>query len=891
LVELHVLGALDLQGPGAEDARAILSQPKRATLLVYLAVARPRGFHTREKLLGLFWPEQDQEHARSALRSSLYFLRGSLNEDLLRSRGAEDVGLDHERIWCDAVAFEEAVEGEDPEEALRLYRGHLLEGVFLSDCPEFERWLDEERERLREMAAGSAWALAHRHIQGGHFVEAERAGQRALSLVGTDESAVREFIAALAAVGDRAGAVRFYEKFAAGLKRNLNLEPSAHSQELVAQIRASAGPAVPATVSATRLTRRTAEGVGFPRDRRLAETASDSVPVPWQARPKVSWTFAGIFAVLAVVALWILFHPPPQPNRSMRVDLVAPDGRPLYSPALSPDGSLIVARAAYPDPMLWIRRVADSEAEPIQGTSRARFFNFSPDGDRIVYNDFDPVTGRAEVFVAPVRGGVPTRLIPAARIPEDSETAIVGGGLRPDWGDDGMIYFQHGDSICRVQAEGGSPNPFTTVTDPNERHLHPDVLPDGRGLIFTVLLVDPGEIQDLWVATVGPEGGKPSRLFRGFQPLYAPSGHLLYATADGQLAAVAFDPERREPTGLHQIVEPRLNISIGGWFIDASFSVSGDGTLLYRTGPPPAIPHFRLILSTPLGEERVDPTWVRPFERESPKLSPDGRRYAVVSREEGRKEIWIGELDGNHWELTAGWGESRAQTNVGPSWTPDGKYVTFLSDRNGQMDVWKRRADRLESAELVLDRERAISEAFWSPHGWYLVYATDPSEDGSGDILAIRADSGYSIPPDDEPIPLAVSGAREWKPALSPDGRWLAYLSNESGFDRLSIVPFPEPGEVRVSLNADQVTHFAWAPDGREIFFRVSNFGQRAVTVETTPTLSLGDVREESDWEIGADMGPGGVSLRLERVVRGSGQPDPGWVVLHNFFQKLTEEG
>jgi hypothetical protein len=202
-----------------------------------------------------------------------------------------------------------------------------------------------------------------------------------------------------------------------------------------------------------------------------------------------------------------------------------------------------------------------------------------------------------------------------------------------------------------------------------------------------------------------------------------------------------------------------------------------------------------------------------------------------------------------------------------------------------------RRADVMESAELVLDRERAISEAVWSLDGSYLVYATDPSEEGNGDILAVPADSGYSIPPHAEPIPLAATEAREWKPTLSADGRWLAYLSNESGLDRLSVIPFPRPADDPVTLNINRVADFVWHPDGREILLRVYNWGTRAVGVQTTPTLSFGDVREEHDWVPGSDMGPGGVSLRLERVSIGSGQVDPGWVVVHNFFQKLKEEG
>lgn len=310
MIELRALGSLDLRGPEGEETLSVLTQVKRATLLVYLAVARPRGYHTRDKLIGLFWPELDQDRARAALRQSLYTLRQPLGEDLIRSRGAEEVGLDWERLWCDVIAFEEAVEEEAFEKALELYRGDLLEGVFLSDCPDFERWLDEERNRLREMAAGAAWAMAHRHIGEGRVGEAERTAQRALGLIGTDEGSVREFLVALTAAGEKASAVRFYEKFAEGLRKELDLEPSLQSQELALEIREGAGPAVPARLSFSYLTIKTGSELGAPRPRGVEARRKDTALVPWHGRPRVSWSVAAIFAVLAGMALWALFNPP-----------------------------------------------------------------------------------------------------------------------------------------------------------------------------------------------------------------------------------------------------------------------------------------------------------------------------------------------------------------------------------------------------------------------------------------------------------------------------------------------------------------------------------------------------------------------------------------------------
>ena len=249
MIKFRVFGSLDLRGPKGEEILSVLSQPKRIALLAYLTLATPRGFHRRDKLLGLFWPEADQSHARNSLSQALRFLRRSLGEELILTRGADEVGLDFDRIQVDALSFEADFRASDLEGAMELYRGHLLEGFFLSDCPEFERWLDEERVRLREVAAVAAWELAHRRISAGFLTDAETIGQRALSLVTTNETEMRRFVKALDEAGDRAAAVRFYERFAQGLEDQLGLKPSAESWAVVEGIRASgeaaASPPIP----------------------------------------------------------------------------------------------------------------------------------------------------------------------------------------------------------------------------------------------------------------------------------------------------------------------------------------------------------------------------------------------------------------------------------------------------------------------------------------------------------------------------------------------------------------------------------------------------------------------------------------------------------------------
>jgi serine/threonine-protein kinase len=237
MIEIRVLGRLDLQGSEGEGYLSILAQPKRAALLAYLAVATPRGFHRRDKLIGLFWPEGGPEHARGALRSALYFLGQSLGDGLIAGRGAEELGLAAEAFQCDAVGFESALEAGQPEKALELYRGDLLEGFYVAEAPEFERWLEGERERLRARAAEAAWTLAEDQEAAGNGVEAAKWARKAVSFSPDDEGGLRRLLELLDRVGDRAGAMKEYEAFARRLQDEYEGEPSPETQALIATIR------------------------------------------------------------------------------------------------------------------------------------------------------------------------------------------------------------------------------------------------------------------------------------------------------------------------------------------------------------------------------------------------------------------------------------------------------------------------------------------------------------------------------------------------------------------------------------------------------------------------------------------------------------------------------
>jgi DNA-binding SARP family transcriptional activator/tetratricopeptide (TPR) repeat protein/TolB-like protein len=304
MIELRTLGALELTSAECDAAGSVLAQPRRAALLCYLALALPRGFHRRDTLFALFWPEDDAEQARHALRQSIYFLRRALGAGTIVSRGDEELALAADRIRCDVWAFEAAVDEGRAAEALALYRGDLLPGFHISAAPDFERWLDEERRRLRHLAREAGWAVAAAREREGDGAGAAEAASGAVALAPTDEAAVRRLLLLLERVGDRAAAVHVYEAFAGRLRGEFELEPAAETRELVARIRhvpdqTPAGRAAPGT--------RRAPAAGDGRSGSVMRTAEpsrpESVPVPPLPSPRSQAVRPAVLTAVTVIAL------------------------------------------------------------------------------------------------------------------------------------------------------------------------------------------------------------------------------------------------------------------------------------------------------------------------------------------------------------------------------------------------------------------------------------------------------------------------------------------------------------------------------------------------------------------------------------------------------------
>ena len=234
---LRVFGGVELVGASGEPLADLLTQTKPLALLAYLVIAEPRGHHRRDRLLGLLWPELDEQHARGALRKTLHALRRGLGDGVVDARGDEEVAVVPGALACDALAFDEAIEAGQTARALELYGGDLLPG---SSCV---RRRSSSSGSIRpapsylRQAATAAWVLAERSELDERPTAASDWARRAATLAPFDERVVRKALALLGRVGDRAGAVALYESFRVRLAKEYDVEPARETMALIRQIR------------------------------------------------------------------------------------------------------------------------------------------------------------------------------------------------------------------------------------------------------------------------------------------------------------------------------------------------------------------------------------------------------------------------------------------------------------------------------------------------------------------------------------------------------------------------------------------------------------------------------------------------------------------------------
>jgi eukaryotic-like serine/threonine-protein kinase len=237
---LSVFGRIDFRDPVGREVNAVIAQPKRLALLAYLAANAGTAACRRDRLLALFWPELDEPRARKALNRAVHFLRHEIGGETIPSRNGDEIAVDPTHLWCDIAAFQSAVNSGDWTHALTLYRGDLLPSFYVDDAPAFDEWMEQERTRLRLAAASAARALATEREHEGKATIAISLARRAAALSELDERMVRQLLALLDRLGDRAGALEVYDRFARRLRDEFDAEPAVETNRLIAEIRARA---------------------------------------------------------------------------------------------------------------------------------------------------------------------------------------------------------------------------------------------------------------------------------------------------------------------------------------------------------------------------------------------------------------------------------------------------------------------------------------------------------------------------------------------------------------------------------------------------------------------------------------------------------------------------
>lgn len=416
----------------------------------------------------------------------------------------------------------------------------------------------------------------------------------------------------------------------------------------------------------------------------------------------------------------------------------------------------------------------------------------------------------------------------------------LGSGCCPEWGPDGSVYFTTDAGAVGVVGSGaGTVDVISRPADNEARHLVSDVLPDGRRALLEVRFPD-GRTE---IRGLDLRNRDTALVTEGVHPRYLSSGYLVYGSdaPPTTVMAARFDPGRMEMLGAPVPVVQDVR----------AFSLSDHGKLYYTYGPEQLWSFDRtveLIWVTRSGEPMpIDPEWtyIRGGSNHGWSLSPDGTSLALREFTEGNgNDIWIKEVDrGSRSRLTF-----HESEDLMPVWTPDGQHITFISFRGGGMDVWSKPADATGDAELVLDHDRNIAAVTWSPDGdWLLARTSGPAgAPGSRDILAFRPGVDTTATP-----LLAAPGYDERDASISPDGRFIAYTSNETGRGEVYVRPFPDVDADRWQISTQGGSSPIWAYSGRELFF-VSRRRMMAMDVDTSSGFQHSTPRVlfefESDW-------------------------------------------
>jgi len=579
--------------------------------------------------------------------------------------------------------------------------------------------------------------------------------------------------------------------------------------------------------------------------------------------------------VLSIGAAWVATRSTPKPPAAVTRFELTPTGRGALalSPgatdrdiAISPDGSYIAYRAGSTIGQLAIRRLDQLEPQIVPGTNSVREPFFSNDGKWLGF--FDGAT----IKKVSVTGGSAIQLCHLSG-------ANPRGG---SWSDYNVIYFGTADTttgIMSVPAGGGEPK---VVTQPDAAqheidHYFPQPLPGGRGLLFTITHGQPDSAE---IAVLDWKTGQRKILIRGGSAAqYIPTGHLVYAAA-GTLRAVPFDLSRLAVVGDPVPVLEHLMVSNFG---AANYAISDRGTLVYVSGSSAAASVLRrLVWVDRAGHE--EPLAAPPLPYALPRISPDGTRIALEVRNQDA-DIWI-------WDIAR---QTSTRLTFDPAveqhpvWTPDSRRIVFSSGRNGAPNLYRHDADGTGTDQRLTKSPNTQASQSITPDGKYILgFEVFPKT--IPDVVRWPIDGGPAEPVVQTPF-------AEFDVEISPDGRYIAYQSNESGVFEVYVRPYPDPNGGRWQISTAGGMRPAWARTGRELFFTDAAGVLMAVPVQTSgSTFSAGNAVKLFDakyampltfrsYDVSAD-GKRFLMLKDGENEEKTSTP-PGMIVVENWFEEL----
>ena len=521
------------------------------------------------------------------------------------------------------------------------------------------------------------------------------------------------------------------------------------------------------------------------------------------------WAAAGILLVATIISTAAYLRLERAPARAIISEIPPPAKAGfLFTsvnaaiPDLSPDGSRLafVASGADNKALLWVRSLDSAEAQPLQGTEGAMNSFWSPD------NRYLGFFADGKLKKIEISGGAAVDLCDAP------------WGRGGTWAADGTILFSPNiDSpILRVSESGGTPVAATSF-DPSRHetsHRWPQFLPDGQHFIF-YSNSSAGDSDGTYVSSL--EGGKAKLVLKGSSNAIYTAGYLLFLQ-NGNLMAQRFDSARLGMTGDPEAVANK----VGDLLISrrALVSASQNGILGYWTNGTSG-GGFQLLWFDRNGKQ-VGSTGVPTGLTVSPRISPDGKQLAVQVARAGGYDIWIFDLArGVRTRFTF-----NPADNLAPVWAPDGTKIAFESNPGGIAQIYEKSANGTGEESLILKDNANNTPSSWSLDGRYLAYDRYDPQKKTGSEIWILPMFGER-----KPFPFLTSQFNQRHPAFSPDSRWLAYTSNESGRDEVYVAPFPKGnGKWEVSPNGGSEPR--WRRDGKELFYFAADAKLVAVDIK-----------------------------------------------------------